>query len=142
LIKEFSIEKINNSPAVFDYKKLDSINRMHMLKLDDEIYRSKVFDFISEELKEKISGELEKFDLIIEKIIKERIDKFGDIKELEEIGEFAYLFEKPEIEKEKLLFKDATFESTKNILEILKSKIEEIEEADFVAEKIKEKLWD
>jgi glutamyl/glutaminyl-tRNA synthetase len=136
------LEKINNSPAVFDYKKLDSINRMHMMKLEDEIYRSRVFDFVSEELKEKISGELEKFDLIIQKIIKERIDKFGDIQELEKLGEFNYLFEKPEIEKEKLLFKDATCESTKEILETLKSKLEEIEEGDFVQEKIKEKLWD
>lgn len=142
LIKEFSIEKINNSPAVFDYKKLDSINKMHMQKLDDEIYRSKVFDFISDELKEKISGESEKFDLIIQKIIKERIDKFGDIKELEELGEFNYLFDKPKIEKKKIIFKDSTFEKTSEILTEIKSKLEEIEEESWTSEKLKEKLWD
>jgi len=140
LIKEFSIEKINNSPAIFDYKKLDVINRMHMLKLDDDKYRAKVFEFLPEELKEKFSGELEKTEKIIFKIIKERISKFSEIDEMHEIGEFNYLFDKPEIKKEKMIFKDATCESTKNILKELKEKIEEIDEEDFVAEKIKEKI--
>ncbi len=142
LIKEFSIEKINNSPAIFDYKKLDAINRMHMLKLDDDKYRAKVFEFLPEELKEKFSGELEKTEKIIFKIIKERISKFSEIDEMHEIGEFNYLFDKPEIEKEKMLFKDASCESTRKILEELKGKIEEIDEEDFVAEKIKKKIWD
>lgn len=142
LIKEFSLEKINNSPAVFDYKKLDSINRMHMLKLNEEEYRSRVFDFLPEELKEKFSGEIEKTEKIISMIIKERIDKFSDIQEMHKIGEFNYFFEKPKIEKEKLIFKDSTFEKTSEILTKIKNKLDEVEENNFTAENLKEKLWD
>ncbi|HIP33917.1 MAG TPA: hypothetical protein EYG89_04175 [Bacteroidia bacterium] len=111
-----------------------------MLKLNEEEYRSRVFDFLPEELKEKFSGEIEKTEKIISMIIKERIDKFSDIQEMHKIGEFNYFFEKPKIEKEKLIFKDSTFEKTSEILTKIKNKLDEVEENNFTAENLKEKL--
>ena len=142
LIQEFSLKKINKSPAIFDYKKLNSINKLHMLKLEMPEYRSKVFDFISESLKEKISGDSKKFDKIIQKIIRERISKFSDIWKLEKIGEFKYFFEKPKIKKEKISFQESDFEKTIKILLEIKKKIEEINEECFNSKNIKEKIWD
>ena len=33
LIQEFSLERVNNSPAMFSYQKLDDLNRKHILKM-------------------------------------------------------------------------------------------------------------
>lgn len=142
LIEEFDISKINKSPAKFDYKKLDDINRKHILKLSSDQYRNYVFNYISEDLKEKFSKEPQKADKIIEQVIKERISKFGELKNMEKDGEFDFYFEKPNIDIQELNFKDTESSETKEFLKEIKEKIGEIDETEWNKESIKDKIWE
>jgi len=49
LIKEFNLNRVSKSAAIFDYKKLQWLNREHIRKLDDSILGKKVFEFLKKE---------------------------------------------------------------------------------------------
>ena len=139
LIQNFSLEKVNNSPAMFSYEKLNNLNKKHLLKMDKKDYKKKVFEFLSEEMKEKFEGEIG--EKIIELVVRDRIEKFSDLIEMEEKGELGYYFSQPEYELEKLFWKE------ENDLSVLGARMQKCIEIlnsvkDFSAEKIKEALWD
>lgn len=139
LIKDFSLERVNNSPAMFSYEKLNDLNRQHILKMDKKEYEKKVFDFLSEKMKEKFNSEIGK--KVIELVICERVEKFGDITEMEKNGELDCYFSQPEYSLEKLFWKDEKDEE--KTIERLSQVIILLEDLnDFTAENIKEKIWD
>ncbi len=138
LIQAFSLEQLNNSPAMFSYEKLDDLNRQHILKMDKKDYNEKVFEFLSDEMKEKFKGEMG--EKIIELVIRERIQKFSEVSEIEQEGEFDYYFETPEHEVEKLIWKE---DGSEVAVKHLNKVIEMLGEMDdLTAENVKEKLWD
>lgn len=49
LIKEFNLNRVSKSAAIFDYKKLQWLNREHIRKLDDLTLGKKVFEFLKKE---------------------------------------------------------------------------------------------
>lgn len=132
LIKSFSLEGINNSPAMFSYEKLDDLNRQHLLKLNFTDYKKNVSKFLKKPVNDKI----------INLVIKERIKKFSDVSEMEKNGEFDYFLETPKIKKEERNFKDITTTETEKILLEIIEKMKDISEENWQAEKIKEVLWD
>ncbi len=137
LIQSFSLERVNNSPAMFSYQKLNDLNKQHIAKMSDEDFKEKVLEFLSEDFKNKDSEMLGK----ILPIIKERIEKFEDVSEMEREGELDLYFSQPEYETEKLNWKDETdLQKTKAHLVKLAEFLGEIE--DFSAEKVKETVWD
>jgi len=101
-----------------------------MLKMDSEKYSQKVLEFLSSEMAEKFKTEQQKAEKIIEKIIKEKISNFGELKNMEENGEFDYYFSTPEVAEEKLVFKDGSLEDSKKYLEKVVKKISDILEKD------------
>ena len=142
LVKEFSLEKVNNSPATFSYTKLDDLNKKWMQKLSDEKYKEMALNFLSENMRKNFLAEPEKADKIIFSVIKERVSKFSEISELEKAGDFDYFFQKPEIDIASVNFKDTSEEETKEYLKEIISKLENLPEKDWSPEKIKELLWD
>jgi hypothetical protein len=99
-----------------------------MLKLDTKKYEEKVANFLSEKMREnflKNSGPAQK---IIQKIIREKISNFGEIKKMEENGEFDFYFSEPDFEENKIIFKDDSLENAKKYLKEISEKISGISE--------------
>jgi len=143
LIKEFSLERLNNSPAMFDYNKLDDINRQHILLMNKDDYKKKVFEFLSNKTKEKVTSQDYDFDKVIDLVIRERIQKFSDVTKMEEEGEFDYYFNAPEIDIEKIIWKDDGLEIAKKHLDKVIELLKDVNgRENWTAKKIKEKIWD
>ena len=82
--------------------------------LSDKKFMELVNKFMPSEIKN-----FPNYDKKVEKIIpviKERIEKFGDIKDMHKRGELKYFFEQPEYETKSLMWKDEkNIQNTKNI---------------------------
>jgi glutamyl-tRNA synthetase len=127
LLEVFEIERVQKSGAQWNDEKLDWINKEHIKKLSNDELKSKIFEWLPEELK---IGKLIP-------VITERISKFGDIKTMLNNGELDFFYKEPKYEKEKLIFKNT--DSTKilnNLIEAL-GVIEKTEDQDFNKENIK-----
>ena len=139
LIESFSLERVNNSPAMFSYEKLNNLNKQHILKMNSKDFSEKVLEFMSTELRKKFKEN--KGQKIIDLVIRERIEKFKDVTDMEINGEFYLYFNQPEYLLEKIFWKE------ENDLEILRKRVEQSlvllkEVVDFSAENVKTALWD
>jgi len=102
LIKEFDLEEVHRSGAIFNVEKLDSTNAYYIKKKsDDEIY-----DWIG---KDKL------FEAKDKEFVKRIVHVLRDrVKRLNEFSEFSqYFFKEPEYEKEILIFKKSDPTKTK-----------------------------
>src|SRR3989338_1499000 len=138
LVAQFDINKIQKGGAIFDIIKLNWVNTEHIKRMSENDFKTKVFEFLPEEIKK----EKEYSDFILEKIlpiIKERISKFSEITEMYQAGEFGYYFNVPEYDKEKLVWKDADVNTTKAHLNRILEILDEID--NFKSDLIKESLW-
>ena len=140
LIEEFSLERVNNSPATFDYEKLYSINKQHINKLSDDEFESLVIKFIPKNILTSLSAKQK--NLLIHTVIKERINKFSDIDELfNPAGELSWLAEQNiNYKPDKLIWKKSDKNKTIQNLELILELIQNTNN-DFSAEVIKSKIW-
>lgn len=80
----FSIEKINKSPAVFDYKKLDWYNGQYIRGLEDTALREQLLPYLQEEGwidNPATEAELERFTALLP-LIRERLKTLSDVTDL------------------------------------------------------------
>ena len=77
LVKEFSFKRVNKTNAIFDPKKLDHINSLHVQRLDNKTLVSSGMEFLSL-YPEKCRGKDETLDKLII-LYKDRIGKFSDL---------------------------------------------------------------
>lgn len=138
LIKEFDLTKVQKSPAVFNTEKLDWFNREYIKMMDQNAFWAIAEKFVPQWVYDIDT----KYEMLakIEYIIRDRIEKFADIKTLFDEGEFDYFFKDPVVVTESLIWKglkDDTdgLEKTK---EYLKEVCKIISENDSPIEKIKE----
>jgi len=97
-------------------------------------------EFLSEKSKIKIKNNPEMLEKILP-IIKERIEKFGDVEEMAEAGDLDYYFSQPKYEIAKILWKDEKdLLQTKVHLEKIVDFLEGV--IDWTAENIKNQVWD
>lgn len=146
LIKDFNLNGIHISGGKFNEEKLNWINKEHLKKLPEEILKSYINKFIPDDIK-NLSNFNDKLLTKIIPIILDRISNGKEIRSIIESGEFDFLFEIPNYDKNSLFFKSSKIkEENKNeilslyltkIIEILK----DIEEKDWNRKEIKEKLW-
>lgn len=102
---QFSLDKINSSPAIFDQTKLDWMNGEYIRKMTDEDLTKRLQEYLVDHpSKDKIAP--------IVPLIKERIKKLSDFIPLTD-----FLFEKPEYEAH--LFKDLAKKDLKEVKLIL-----------------------
>lgn len=99
LIERFDFSRVQKGSAVFNEEKLNWFNREYIKKLSSEQFWSHAHLWLPEGLNETM---LKK----IEHLIRDRIEKFSDIKTLFEAGEFAYFFEEPVINEKILIAKE------------------------------------
>ncbi|MEK7668982.1 MAG: glutamate--tRNA ligase [Patescibacteria group bacterium] len=137
LIKIFDIKKVQKKGAIFNVEKLDWLNREYILHLSD---KEKFENFNSEFSKTKWGGsEKTKDEVFMQKLLKlflDKIHRWGEVKELVEMGEYDYFFEKPVLETNKICWKGEGKEKAKSITEEVLSIMDE---KDY--EKIKEEIW-
>jgi glutamyl-tRNA synthetase len=130
LIELFDLSKIQHSGGQFGDDKLDWLNKEHIKKLSAKDLEENIFSYLPEDYRNP--------KLI--SIITERISKWSDIKEMLGAGELEFFFKAPEIEKEKLIYKNTTPEKIKNNLELAIKALEDITEDNFTIENIKNTL--
>jgi glutamyl-tRNA synthetase len=159
LLKDFSLEKVHKSGAIFNIEKLNWFNQYYMrqmpleklteLSIPDMIVNGLIeplfchsFEiaamkgpFIVKEFSTCQTNEKISFEYIKKTVALER----ERAKTLSEIGEsIRFFFEEPEYEKSLLFWKDTPEEDIKNALEILEKIISAIPEKSFTKEKLQE----
>lgn len=132
LIKEFSLKKIQKTNAVFDIKKLKWVNREFILKIPQE----EILKIFEDASKKKIPDHARD---LMSKVLTERSETLGDIKGA--IDEYEYVFNAPEVEKQRIIWKEQTIESSLEKLMKIKSLIEEKLSENYTPEQIKEIIW-
>jgi len=141
LVKEFSLEKVQKGGAIFNIEKLDWINKEYIKKMSDD----EIMEILEANMPESVTGikgiDCVKFKKILP-IVRERINVFSDIEKMAEEGELGYFFSRPEVDMQKLLWKDASVDDTKKHIEKIIKILQSLSSEDFTAEKIKDAMWD
>lgn len=106
LIKEFDLEKINKSGAIFDTKKLDWFNNQYIKNTSDEFLLNKISKLKDNKYKSNLKIEKGLFLKIIN-ITKDRMQRIDDFWDLS-----GFIFKLPEYKKEMLVFKKSNKEDT------------------------------
>jgi len=142
LVELFDLEKVGKNPATFNYVKLADINKQHMLRLTPQDYYVNAIGFLSDTMRKKFTEHSKLSEKIIQLIVKERIDTFGQIADMEREGEFDYLFEQPDLNMDIMKFKEDTSEYMLNIMSQVQKKLSDVDESQWGAESLKNILWD
>src|SRR3989338_4749731 len=129
IMEAFDLKHIQRSGGKFNEEKLAWLNKEHLKRLP------------ASELYEKISARLSKEyqNPKIISLLAQRIEKFGDIKDIIDKGELDFVLKLPDYPKEKLVFKNSTPEKTMQNLKIALAALESVEEKDFTASNVKDK---
>ena len=140
LVKEFDLSRVQKGGAIWNTEKLDWVNKEH-LKLNSKhqiTISKKIAEILKLEENEKNKRILEK----LAPIIFERINKFGDIKDLADRGELSFFFSQPAWKKEGFLWKGkgSLSETSHRIKESLKL-ISGVPAEDFSKTEVKNAIW-
>lgn len=128
LISAFDVSKIQKAGAIFSEEKLNWFNKQYIEKLSLDAFKIAAKDFIPEGTSEKLLP-----------LIKEKISKFSDIKDLLE-GELSFVNPLAPYAKESLKWKqEKDLENTKTYLKSIIEKISILN--DFSKESVKAALW-
>ncbi len=150
LAKAFTLSGVHKAPAMFSYEKLDSINRHYLLQLSDTEYECRVSKYLTKDVQNFLSSaskEVQK--VILHTIIKERINKWGDVQDICD-SELGWLTGASELDVAKVVWKKSTKENTikhlNKIIELL-SKVSDTDWANATNSKsddntIKNAIWD
>lgn len=98
LIERFDFGRMQKGGAVFNIEKLNWFNREYIKKLSSEAFWEYAVPFIPEQYRGDTVKELET-------ILRDRIEKFADIKNLFDEGEFDYFFNEPTVDEKILVWK-------------------------------------
>ncbi|QQR76565.1 glutamate--tRNA ligase [Candidatus Nomurabacteria bacterium] len=135
-IESFDITKVQKSGGGFNTEKLNWINREHMKSLTESEFLIKLDEHIPQDFKNKIGDKINK----LVPLIKERIEKFSDIKNMIEIGDLDYFSDRPKYDATKLIFKYSTKEAIVENLKHGYELIDGIKDTEFTQDSIKETL--
>lgn len=123
LIKAFSVEGLQKGAAVFDIKKLRWINKEHLKLMPP----STLENIIESKIQEKYPNAT--IPKGVSNILKERIETLGDIDNLIESGEVDLFFKEPDLDLDKISWKEDSRDQAKDILKKTVTLLED--QADF-----------
>lgn len=135
IIKDFNISKVQKGGAVFNVDKLNWINSQYIKEMSEDDF----FKIILEIFKNNGNSD----ENIIKKIIpvvKERVEKISDIEKNLKDGEYNYFFKKPNVDIEKIIWKDDSLDNAKKHLQKIVSILETLSDA-IPSEEIKNLIW-
>ena len=138
IIKEFSLERVQKSGAIFDEEKLKWFNRQYMVKLSDTDFTEHAIPF----LPEWIVPKSDTFKNLIP-ILKDKIVTFAEITTmLATNGELAFVHQLSSYPKESLLWKkNPDAQAAHTHLTKVRELISSLGESEFIAEGIKSSIW-
>lgn len=140
LIQRFDVAQIQKSGGAFSETKLKWFNREHILKLAPQEFLKHASMFLSQ----KTNDDLKRKNLL-EKLVplmRERIQTFGELKEMDEAGEFSFYAEMPLYPVGGLLPKDDPDKSkTATRLKQIASLLSALNDSEWHDQKIKEAVW-
>lgn len=141
LIKSFTIDRVQKSPATFSMEKLRWVNRQHILGLTEEEF----YDLVRTTLPADIT-KLPQYDLDRVRqslpIFRERVEVLKDITDMAAAGKLEFLFEAPKYSADDLVFKEDAPADTAAYLTEVKQKLSELDSDDFTAEAVKDAVWE
>ncbi|HSE56900.1 MAG TPA: glutamate--tRNA ligase [Candidatus Paceibacterota bacterium] len=140
LITAFDLQKVQKSPAIFNEEKLNWFNREYIKKLSSDSFLNYIEPYLPAYAKED-----KEMLLKIEQLLRDRIEKFSDIKTLFETGEFEYFFKEPTVDEAMLVWKglkgtEDGVEKTKMYLQEIASLFEKVSAANWDYESLKTAL--
>ncbi|MBX4210466.1 glutamate--tRNA ligase [Candidatus Parcubacteria bacterium] len=141
LVKNFQIEKIHKSGAIFDETKLRWMNREYLRRLPQDVLVDKIMErFIG-------VGDVivpQNLRIVLVKMLPlllDRIETFGDVTALIKNGELDYFFARPEVVPKLLVWKDDTVANVQKHLKKIISLISNISAESFTGDQVKEVVW-
>jgi len=142
LLQEFTLEKIQKSPAIFDEEKLRWVNREHLLQLSEDVFEESALEHLKKALSERITFNESVARKLIP-ILRERIDTWGDIDKAVGEGEYDYFFVAPNIDEDDLVWKESTIDDAKQHLVNARQLLESAPESAWEStETIQSILWE
>jgi len=137
LVKEFSLEKIGKSGAVFNLEKLDWFNSQYIRALNGEelVERTKPFLLESKLMTEKEIKAKEDWLIKALSLEKERVNTLAQL--AESIG---FLLKTPKYEKELLVWKKGSMEEVRAVLPELKEFLNNLSVQSYNAKNLQEKV--
>jgi glutamyl-tRNA synthetase len=148
LIEKFSLNRVQQSAAVFTGDKLDHINKEHIKFLSDNEFIEWCLKFFSEEGRIGLEKHMDKTKKIFLSVYRERISNFTEVAKAHRSGEFHMFYdfswdkEFKSFDLSKICFKGQNMEETKNNLRKIIEKVEKIPEEDWTTENLKKEIWD
>lgn len=147
LIQAFDLEKVQKGGAMFNPVKLDWLNKEHIKLLSTRDFKSHVLAYMSDKLKNLPSFNT-RIDIILP-LIKERINRFGEVHEMETSGDLEYFFINPSYssalllcaEKQRKGKEGMTVKDLAPIYEKLKEIISTLSNTDPTPDQAKEAIW-
>ncbi len=133
LVEAFDLTRVQKSPAIFNEEKLEWFNKEHIKLLSKKEINKNILEWLPKE-----SQNMQNPKII--PVILERISKWGDVKDMAERGELDFFFKAPEIQKEKLIFKNTSPEKIRDNLNLAIKALAELTEENFTQENIKNSL--
>jgi glutamyl-tRNA synthetase len=145
LVEAFSLERMQKAGAIFNPEKLEWINKEHIKRLSDEERLARLIAALPENIR-LLSGYSDTTLAAAMPVILERITHFGEVRQLAEAGEIAYLFADPEILSiESLIWKnlkgrpdsaELTRTHLRHAIDLIKT-----HSGPWTAESLKETIW-
>jgi glutamyl-tRNA synthetase len=139
LIKEFDINKIQKSGAVFNLEKLDWFNKEHLKNVPEEVVLEKIKSAITEKFPNKKTDD--EFLKRISPQITERISNLNEIKENILAGDLDYYFNTPDYDPRVLIWKETGKEKTVSHLQFVLGEIEKLDSEFENPDDIKKLIW-
>jgi glutamyl-tRNA synthetase len=138
IVKDFSLERVQKSGAIFDEEKLKWFNRQYLLRLSDEQFTERGGTFMPEWL----HTHTPLFKRLVP-LLREKISVFGEIPDIfAPSGELAFVKELVDYPKESLLWKKAPDAGKARAhLEEAKKLMSALSDDSFTSENIKAALW-
>jgi glutamyl-tRNA synthetase len=145
IIREFSLERVQKSGAIFDEEKLKWFNRHYISHLSDQDFIQIADKFMPDWLKSSemdAAGNPSRLKKLLP-LLREKISVFNELVSMfSKDGELAFVKELSSFDSKMLLWKkNPSAENARKHLQKAVVVLGEIGEADFNAEKIKSALW-
>jgi len=134
LIEAFTLDRIQKAGGTANEEKLDWINREYIKKMDQSTFWTNAETFVPNWVY-IIDTEYTMLTKI-EGLLRDRIEKFADVKDLFETGEFDYFFKEPEFEPSMMVWK--ALKDTPDGLEVTKGYLAKVVE---ILEPLSEESW-
>ncbi|OGG69565.1 hypothetical protein A3F27_00390 [Candidatus Kaiserbacteria bacterium RIFCSPHIGHO2_12_FULL_53_13] len=99
MIKEFNIEDLHRSGAVFDIEKLRWFNRQYLTKMPEKIFANETMRIMAETLDVRGVAWSENVGRSLVTLVRERISVWEDLRALVSEGEFDYFFTDPKLDR-------------------------------------------